>query len=1312
MNFQAAVTAITYIHMTRGRPLLWLDKLVDDVPTTVQAETGGAGDDLRLLLKDIQSVEVQIKKGLRSGTDLWGALIKLANAVTTGAADFGVLIVSPTSSNTITEDLATDIVRIGDGRTDDLSDIATKLLDKLNTLSICPRDACARIRIQTVPAMAANQASILAARAELAHLCADDAQVGAAWNALYADASFLIEHRGQRDVSSLLRALMSEGVTLAQSNTTAPALLLAKLARWTLDTHATFSIFGVGTPLKTDESWISLTAVVREEVGVEASSLAEMIQHYQAWESRSISRDAHSVDPETLGRFVTRSILVAGPGMGKTTLLKRIARRYSEDAIPVLRVRLSAVAARMRAGVSFEESVFYHGLDGSQISLADAARAKLPNWLLLCDGLDECGSLQEDVAAGVDRFAAGHPNCRIVVTTRPVGYRAAHFSDWRHYDLPALDTSAAHAHAARLVEAIAPPGSDLHRNARDVCQRELDNNAAAKVVGRTPLLLSLAAVIIARGKTLGATRERLFEQIFELIDEVPNTRVPEKPAPAVLLRRFLDILGWEMICHPLSSIDKIVERCADHLAHETGAKPLAAIGDAERYLGYWQDVGMIECVGHDDQQTLAFIQKSFGEFAAARRLRSLPREAQAAAVADVVGVPAWAEVLRFAGKIGLADLISDHLLTGSATNADTTKRISGAVELIAEASVPPDPTRRSRILEESFRVAASDRRSLALEVGQPLVAAARRFPDEVGPAAAAHIGSEHAWTRLIAWGCLVAAGPKHYSPDGLVAVLRSSADAAGPGLHPSLSGGAVLARGDGRELAEEFILDACATIIDRAPTEVADNIVPEVLNHPNFGSVGFLSRAHKLLQNKRKNYRIGSLEWSGRSLFDVPDGYFEARRATYEAIFDALDLPPSASHDDGPCPRPLLHLSAFIEASQMDEVPASDVWAWSRPFERAATYATLQAFIAVSGIDLEMLRQDAVHARRYLDSENRAKDLFLFDVTVPVDPPPIDWSRVRALGLDAAMIEVAVSHPSQWIKWLAANLLANILEPDELERAVRRLFETGTGLTLWAACGLAPELERQRALPLVLERLAKPLVRGCGHLFDLLRNGPRPQADQLFASIRAGLLTADADTALAAAKLAAEVASPGLDGFVPILNEACAHWLVHEEPYPTDGGVVPNSPRAKLVEALVKIRLPSYEEVKSFLQDSRYDVREIGTEVLLQRLRLPAGERLQFFREVEAGDLPAHLLGKALNDSLPVSEDEIATVERLLTSPCARIRYGAMELLTQRYVHPDRISIHARVMTHDSEQQIKERAFTILDGLQPHTRSAFPATES
>lgn len=1293
MNFQAATTAIANICMARGQPLLWLAGLVDDTPIAVEAETGGSGDDIRLFLKDTRTVEVQVKKGLNKGAKLWTSLLKLAAAITKGDVDFGVLVVSSTSSSTITNNLANDIVRIGDGRTDGLSSIGAMLSAKLAAAGINGRVACMHLRIQTVHALAADQAGVLAARAELAHVCASAAQIGLAWNVIYTDATTLIEQRGRRDVAAVLCLLLAARINLNASTAAAPIQLLAKLARWTFETNSAFSIVGVNKPLSIDHAWIPIIAVVREESVNEDANFEEALRRYQAWETRSVSRHAREVNPETLGRFVTRTVLVAGPGMGKTTLLKRLARRYSEDSIPVLLVRLSAVASRMRIGATFEEAIFNLGLDGSNIDSTSAQLTRFVNWTLLCDGLDECGALQEDVAAGVARFAAGHAHCRILVTTRPIGYRSTQFTEWRHYDVPALDTSAVRTNAVRLIHAITTPGSELHQDVLARCQGEFKDRSIAEIVGRTPLLLGLAVAIIIRGKSLGATRERLFEQIFELIDEVPNARIPEPPAPAALLRRFLEILGWQITSRPLDAIKDTLDRCATNLAADTGARPIAAAADAERYLRYWEDVGIIERVGYGNQQTLTFIHKSFGEFAAARYLRAMPPVDQAEAAANILDAPPWTEVLRFAGLMGMADIFATQILAGP--DVFFAKRIVRAVELMAEASPPPARNLRARIINGSFTIITGERRQQAFHVGTPLVAAARRFPNEIGPVAGRHLATKQSWTRLIAWACVVAAGTKHYSLETLIETLRESVEAAHFDLRTSYGGGIVY--DDGLNLIESFVLDACEEIIERASVESADTLVAEILNHDKLGRVGFVFKATEFLEVKGRKHLIKRLNGMDSSLFTINNEYEAAWRTMYYGIFDALDVPDEQPSRDASCPQTLLHLSAFLWACKMMETPANDVWAWSQPYNQEALREAFHGFIAACSLDWTRLREDCLHARYYLTTEAGATNIFLTEITTQVDPPPIDWTRARSLGLDAGLLEATVAHPSQWVRLIAANLLLALLDPTALEAAVRRLLVSGRNEILFVVGAMVLKLGREHALSLMLWRLAQPLVPGCEHLFDALTSLSPPWSSEIEVLIRVGLLSIDVDIAVAAAKLADNAAEPVRPELVSVLKHAYEHWLVHEEPYPQGGGVVPTSPRFNLIEALHKLRGTSYEEIKKYLADARSDVRDKGAVLLVERLQQPEGERLQFFYEVDRDAVLRRMLGTVLKENLPLAPNELTAAETLLISKHEEVRFGAMALLTDQYLDRDRILIHAIRLTRDSLQQVRDQAFALID---------------
>ncbi len=89
INFQAAVSAIAYVYMARGQQLFWLNKVAEDIPVAEYAETGGAGDDICIMLKSGEVVEAQVKKGLKSGSKLWDTLTKLASAIKADTIDYG-----------------------------------------------------------------------------------------------------------------------------------------------------------------------------------------------------------------------------------------------------------------------------------------------------------------------------------------------------------------------------------------------------------------------------------------------------------------------------------------------------------------------------------------------------------------------------------------------------------------------------------------------------------------------------------------------------------------------------------------------------------------------------------------------------------------------------------------------------------------------------------------------------------------------------------------------------------------------------------------------------------------------------------------------------------------------------------------------------------------------------------------------------------------------------------------------------------------------------------------------------------------------
>ena len=351
-NFQAAVTAIAEVCVARGAPLGWLDGLVDDTPISVAAETGGPGDDIRLIFKGGEVAEVQVKRGLQAGTDQRESLAKLANSIHAGDIDFGLLVVCPTCSRTISVGLAQDLVRIGEGAETELGDLGADFRKELEERAFDAAAVCARLRIVSVHALAADDSSVRAAHSELAHLCRYADDVRAAWDRLYRDAHLMIEFRGVRRSGAIFRLLLSSGLELAADISHKPAGMLTHLCSWIARVNDSFSIIGVRRSLLFDEAWIEMTLVVRAATEPEVTDLRSALDRYHHWGERARPQESISCAADTLGQFYRLVVVVGGPGMGKSTLLKRLARRYAAEGYPVVRVSAKAAESFVNANGS------------------------------------------------------------------------------------------------------------------------------------------------------------------------------------------------------------------------------------------------------------------------------------------------------------------------------------------------------------------------------------------------------------------------------------------------------------------------------------------------------------------------------------------------------------------------------------------------------------------------------------------------------------------------------------------------------------------------------------------------------------------------------------------------------------------------------------------------------------------------------------------------------------------------------------------------------------------------------------------------
>lgn len=1301
MSFQAVVTAIAGVYLFKGTPLDWLDGLVDDTPVAVWAETNGPGDDIRLELRDGFAVEVQAKRGLKTGGRLWNSLMSLAKAVQANEIAYGVLAVSPDSSRTIAYGLSKDVRRLADGRSDDLKPLAQTLCSKFKTAGMDPQSICKRLRIVVVHGLDNDLASISAAKAHLCSLVSERETVNAAWNCLYRHAHAIVERRGRWEASAILGMFEADRIDISGSDS--PGAVLSKLTRWIIDTNQNFSILGVKKSLSISQAWLPLKILVCDFDRTPESDAAKVMAHYHTFgDTHPANADAKISDAEWIGRFYRRAVLIGGPGLGKSTLLIKVAQQYARDGFPVLKVKLSAVAARMESGHTFTDSIFHLGLDGSGVSTGDARSAGLRNWVLLCDGLDECHDHQETVARGLQQFASGYPQARIIVTTRPIGYYTAKFADWRHYELLPPEPSEGPVHLAALIRAVLPTTNNLHENALDIARTELEKSASSAVISRSPHLLGMAAALIVRGGALGSTKVQLYQDLFKLIEDAPNVRSAGSDIASTTLTRMLDLLGWALIVGPLDPVAEILKHCAGHLESELGEPHLKTLEIASACLRHWEDVGLVEKVHHGSRDLLTFIHKTFAEFAAARYLRDLKTpEAQRAEIANRIDDDSWAEVLNFAGGIGLADAIVSVL--AAAGESGTLNQLERALSIVVDPEARVSPEMQRQIVELAFNHVDGNHTDDVFSLGIALADVAKSNPGLVERPAVCRLQSPRFSIRLIAWTCGIETDAEFCELDAIPSVIHDFVEEASQSPGPSLLGGLILREGKDRELLQRLALGFTRRILNEWPPDIADQYIGETFGSAPFNTIGFqlkLEALHKKIERKYSlPARLGNVsdQWSRmlQSGGEYDRATCRALRALCsslvpkEELVDSVDLELS----------PPVQLSAFLEIVGFGDVAASDVWAWTKPYDPEMVREVLKALAEISPVDKSALVIDAKAMLTRMDELQEANGHKLLQPMISVDVPPPDWSAVKTLKVDQTKLKKALGHKSAWLVQTATNLLSGIGETTA--KMAAELLTNGKGYALGAAVHLTMQLDPEVAIELLLSRIKGPDTPGKYYLFKALNKLDPPWDKKLFDAVQTGLMSSTAEVAEEAAVLALKYVENGTPVPADLLNEAFQHWITHEKPYPQNGGVIPNSPRKTLLKGLLELGAVEDEALMNLCRDTRGDVRETAAGPFLERIGISDGIRASFVNEVKT--LPARLLSRALDAQVPFSVAEVDQLYILLEDEDAKWRLASCKLLQTIYLEAKVLKPLGEKLSCDSHPEVRQAAARVLN--EAKTRS-------
>lgn len=1273
--FQAAVSAVCMVHMARGTSLGWCES-VNDTPLSVSAESGGAGDDIALQLVDANVLEIQAKRKLKADSELWDSLMALYQRANGDATFHGVLVVGPPTSVSIRDQLARDIIRLGQGRTDDLSPLAVTLTEKLSDAGI-PLATSGRVRIQTVHVLEQDSASAQAALAHLAHITT---QPGQTWERLQAEGLRLIQLRGRHDVASI--AGIIPGLRAIASGPQAPAIAANRLLEWTLRTTGTFAVPAVDWTFSLDDDWIELKAHSRDKTDLGLSSLEEALTRYHQGEARSTKRrqERDEFSAETLGYFVRQCVVVAGPGMGKTQLLRRIARLLARKKEPALLVRLRPLAERMRGGETFLEAALRIGLDASPLRPEEVLALGMQNLTFLLDGLDESGSEQEEIARAAAALAASSPGCRIVFATRPIGYETALLNTWRHYELVPIDSSDAKRGVERLVDAAGGDGNTRINEATAAATSHLDYNRDHRFHARSPLLIALLASLALNEVMAATTREGLYGQLFKLIERVAGAKRETTKATPAILNAFLQQLGWELVSHPYADAERTLSVCAKFLAAELGERPLKTRSICDEALAFWEVAGIVERIRFKASEALTFVHKTFGEYAATKYLLSRDASERTALLTAIEPKQQWNEVVVFASALGMgADLVNLALVRARGYAS----QIAQILRWAKHSRDPLPPALANTVLQQAWAVIAGPHSGHALNTGVDLVATLDKLP---GAAEHSHTYRSHPqwWTELVGWACFVHYRPELLEFSGLLAFMDSYAERADT---RKLSGGFDL-HSPVHRLWEELLLPAAREAVRRGIGLEEQKFIDQLKDSLGARSMGFVSELTYILKDAGIDVKLPTDDLLSK--YFSPE-FFEQGRKDMLALLEAVccDAPTVA----GPAEPPLLHLSAFWYGTHLMSMGLSAA-ALAARVPRGGEAREIVALAArLSAYDYPQL---IVEAQTKIQELKGADTLTRTFSGLSAVDAPLQWPGRLDSSLNGLPAK-ALLHPSKWIVYLAANLAEHYLSAADIAELVPNVLAHSEDLGMAAAADLAVEfLGKEKARELIVARLKQPLNGGCMYLFDYLArvwvSELDPQVDEL---LRPALLKGPR-TAEAALVLVRACGEPHRKALAPLLKEAYDYWLKNEGPYPTEGGVIPKSPRGEILKLMIDADIASLDDLFIAAQDARFEVSDAATGALLTMLSSSETTRNELVQRIRAGQTLSKVLAACLRVRTSFSDSDVQSIMRLLESPRPENRHTAMGILQPAYLSPDEIKRWSEKLLRDPYQYIRDKAYERL----------------
>ena len=204
--------------------------------------------------------------------------------------------------------------------------------------------------------------------------------------------------------------------------------------------------------------------------------------------------------------------------------------------------------------------------------------------------------------------------------------------------------------------------------------------------------------------------------------------------------------------------------------------------DVKSCVDYWEDKGLIERLRHFGTDLLAFIHKTFGEYAAALHLAEMDRDHARELMGDVLFNLDWDEILDFAPEAPLATTLAELLVAEIETSEPDESELNRLVGVLVRPEVSLSSEQRKSFLDRMSVLARSEDRRKAYRVGLSLTEHDLSCMPEAEAMASALVSAPKEWSRLVGWAVLACHFAQSLNRSELEEALAARGGSPGSGM--------------------------------------------------------------------------------------------------------------------------------------------------------------------------------------------------------------------------------------------------------------------------------------------------------------------------------------------------------------------------------------------------------------------------------------------------------------------------------------------------------------------------------------------------